>query len=973
MKVLNINFRSLNNTQTRDEFHALLNHVKPDIVVGSETWLSSEVHDAEIAPEDLGYEIFRRDRSSRGGGVLILVSRKYIACREEKFESDCEILWVKVEIVGSKPLHIAAYYRPHESDSASQEQLRYSLEKVNEASGHIWLLGDFNLPKFSWEGNLPSLKQDCSYPSLYDDFADILADFNLTQMVTEPTRYENILDLFLTNNPTLVSKVEIMSGLSDHDIVYSEVNIKPQIVVQRPRVMPVYRKADWNALTEHMLLFRESFMLDHETKSLNRLWLDFKTALQDGIDKHVPKKTISSKDSLPWITQDIKRNIRKRDSLYQKYKKTRTRKDREEFVAKRHQVRHKLSQAHNQYLETILGISKSEDNAEPGKPSCSTKKLYTLLNRSKNDTKGISSLSTGGNLYSNTKDKADILNNQFQSVFTPKTPLALSKLAQMKVQDQVDAGRIDPCKIDPKSVPAGCLNNQPVMPEILLSEAGILKLLHNLNPNKAAGPDELKPLVLKELREVIAPMVRIIFQRSMETGRVPKDWNDANVCPLFKKGDKTIASNYRPISLTCILCKVLEHIVASNLVTHLDSQNLLYDLQHGFRSKRSCETQLVSLVEDMTRNAIKGQQTDLVLLDFSKAFDKVSHEKLLLKLHQYGIRGNVLHWIKAFLSNRFQTVVLENEKSSQVAVTSGVPQGSVLGPILFLVYINDLPDSILSKVRLFADDTAVYLAVSNLKDATVLQKDLDRLGTWSRKWDMEFNPSKCTVIHVTRSNDPVPSQYTLYGQVLESVTSSKYLGVTINDHLTWNDHIQNTVTSANRTLGFIRRNIRTKDPSIREVAYKTLVRPVIEYSSPVWSPHHTTQINKVEMVQRRAARWTLSRYSPYDSVSRMLGQLGWRSLEDRRTDARLCLFYKIVHGLVAVPMPPYVVHPRVTTRRSSSHPLAFIQIHTAVDYYKYSFFPLAIVQWNRLPPAVALLPYLESFRLAVSSLSYSMP
>ena len=188
----------------------------------------------------------------------------------------------------------------------------------------------------------------------------------------------------------------------------------------------------------------------------------------------------------------------------------------------------------------------------------------------------------------------------------------------------------------------------------------------------------------------------------METGRVPIDWNGANVCPLFKKGDKTIAANYRPISLTCMLCKDLEHIVASNIVTHLDSHNLLYDLQHAFRAKKSCETLLVMLVENVFRSAIEGQQTDLILLDFSKVFDKVSHEKLLFKFQQYGIRGGVLHWIKAFLSNRFQTVVLENEKSSQVAVTSGVPQGSVLGPILFLVYINDLPDRIRSMVRLFA-------------------------------------------------------------------------------------------------------------------------------------------------------------------------------------------------------------------------------------------------------------------------------
>ena len=227
--------------------------------------------------------------------------------------------------------NIAAFYRPHESDSASLDQLQISMERVSQVKGHVWLLGDFNLPKFSWEDNIPTLKQDCKYLSLYSDFADMLADHNLTQMVTEPTRYENVLDLFLTNDSTLVNKVEIIPGFSDHDIVYTEVSIKPQILPQKPRVMSVYKKADWDALSCHMSTFQKAFMEDHESKSVNKLWLDFKTALQEGIDKFVPKKTISSKPSLPWMTQEIRRNIRKRDSLFQKYKKNRTPKDREVF------------------------------------------------------------------------------------------------------------------------------------------------------------------------------------------------------------------------------------------------------------------------------------------------------------------------------------------------------------------------------------------------------------------------------------------------------------------------------------------------------------------------------------------------------------------------------------------------------------------------------------------------------------------
>ena len=234
------------------------------------------------------------------------------------------------------------------------------------------------------------------------------------------------------------------------------------------------------------------------------------------------------------------------------------------------------------------------------------------------------------------------------------------------------------------------------------------------------------------------------------------------------------------------------------------------------------------------RNSIAGSQTDFVLLDFSKAFDKVSHLKLLLKLHKYGIRGTTLKWIQAFLSDRTQTVVLENEKSDTVPVTSGIPQGSVLGSILFLIYINDLPDTTKSKVWLFAAETAIYLTVSSLEDAHILQQDLDRLHQWELQWDMEFNPSKCVVLHVTRSRTPVPSQYLLHGQALESVAGFKYLGVEISNNLSINNHIRNTTTSASRSLGFLKTNMRSQKPPLREMAYKSLVRTLVRPSQGFW-------------------------------------------------------------------------------------------------------------------------------------------
>ena len=570
--------------------------------------------------------------------------------------------------------------------------------------------------------------------------------------------------------------------------------------------------------------------------------------------------------------------IRKRDSLYTQYKKSENEKIRDQFQSLRQKIKKKIKQSYNGYLNDLLGLS--DDSG-----ICDKKKLFSFLKNSRRDQEGIPPLKENDTLYTDTPAKAYLCNRQFQSVFTKKSPLSLSRLAQMKVQDLVDEG-----SLPSESVQDSNLNSVPIMPDIEISLNGLLKLLKNLKPGKAAGPNKLKPLLLKELRDEIAPIIKVIFEKSLQTGKLPSEWVTANVMPVFKKGDKSLAANYRPISLICILCKVLEHILASNIVKHLDAQGIMYDLQHGFREKRSCETQLVMMIDDLARNASAGKQTDVILLDFSKAFDKVNHSKLLWKLHQYGIRGKVLSWIQAFLGNRSQRVVVEGEESDSIPVNSGVPQGSVLGPILFLAYINNLPEDICSQARLFADDTALYLTIKGEEDSSALQKDLDTLLVWESKWDMQFNPSKCQVVLVTGSKSPYKSEYILHGQVLETVTCARYLGVDISSNISWSSHIGRVVGNANRSLGYIRRNIKSKSKDVRESAYNTIVRPQLEYASAVWDPHTKEHISKIEMVQRRAARWTLSNFDNRASVTEMLNKLG--------------LFYKIVYGLVALNPSP---------------------------------------------------------------------
>ena len=273
----------------------------------------------------------------------------------------------------------------------------------------------------------------------------------------------------------------------------------------------------------------------------------------------------------------------------------------------------------------------------------------------------------------------------------------------------------------------------PEMNNIIISEEGVKKQLSSLNPHKATGPDGLPAHVLKECAHEIAPYLTLIFQKSLQEGNVPEDWKKACVAAVFKKGDRHSAANYRPVSLTSLCCKIQEHILTSNIRRHLANYNILTNSQHGFRERRSCETQLLTLVHELASNLDKGSRTDLIILDFAKAFDKVPHERLLRKLSHYGIRGQTLSWIRAFLSNRSQRVVVDGVQSEPAPVISGVPQGTVLGPILFLLFINDLPNDLSSSVRLFADDCIVYRKIRTRTDSELLQRDLDISSQWEHR------------------------------------------------------------------------------------------------------------------------------------------------------------------------------------------------------------------------------------------------
>ena len=403
--------------------------------------------------------------------------------------------------------------------------------------------------------------------------------------------------------------------------------------------------------------------------------------------------------------------------------------------------------------------------------------------------------------------------------------------------------------------------------------------------------------------------------------------------------------------------KLQDCIVKAKVHVLRVSLNILTQLNHGFRAGHSCETQLLTTVDDILKPFDGGLQTDVVILDFSKAFDTVPHRKLMHKLDNYGIRGSTHKWIAKFLMHRTMKVVLDGESSDEVSVDSGVPQGTVLGPLLFLCHINDLPECVKSQVRLFADDCLLYRTIRSFQDHIALQNDLNELETWAKNWGMRFNSKKCYILSVRQKSQFF---YTLGGDILKQVEENPYLGVLLSDDMKWDKHISNVTKKASQTLGFLRRNLRTCPIDCRRTAYIALVRPIMEYAGTVWDPYYKKDVNRLERVQHQAARFITKDYHSREPgcVSEMLENLDIPSLTHRRKEARLNLMYKLVHDqLPALPqsnflkpakqrrkirvpshLKDYVADTTTTDRLVYNNSKCYVVPPSKTDQYKHSFF-----------------------------------
>ena len=880
-------------------------------------------------------------------GVVVYIDNSLQATQVGTDTAGDEQLWLSIRLWNHDLLLFGCIYRSPGSTEENYTQLYTSIINMCDETRytHQLICGDFNCGEVNWAtGTAQGAKAQA--------LLDMTRESYLYQHVDRPTRVRgtdnpSLLDLVLTNEEYMVTNIEHLAplGMSDHSVLifnYTCYTTIPSTRVLRHQ----YHRGNYQAMRSDLDVDWDE-MFDQCPDDPNQQLKIFTDILKTSQEKHIPKRDVTKAATTRRTPLDakIRTEIRRKHRLWERFMRDRSDEKRLAYTRQRNRVR-KLSRQAKKTFERSLA---EEVKSNP--------KKFWRYTKSKLKTKeGVAELvhtrDDGTSVEATTdEDKAGLLADYFSSVFTIEDG---TNIPDFRVYD----------------------GNIPFQDGSITPDA-VYKRLKALDPTKSQGPDEIHPYILKELCTSLAYPLSRIFNTSLRTGIVPDIWKSANVSPIFKKGDRNSPKNYRPVSLTCVMCKLMEGFIRDWIMKHWYANRLLSNKQFGFVSGRSTSLQLLQVLEDWTAALDSGDNVDVVYLDFAKAFDTVPHKRLMKKLAGLGVSGRTLEWVKSFLSDRRQRVVVNKNTSSWRPVTSGVPQGSVVGPTMFVGYINDMPDCINTHdapaplsasdqtlLYMFADDTKIYRTIRTIADRLTLQQDLHCLRLWSLDSLLEFQPPKCRAMSLGNQDIDKPN-YKLGEADIEWCTSEKDIGVTIDDKLSFDNHITNQINKATRVMGAIRRSFTYLEEHNFTLLFKALVRPHLEYAHAVWNPHLRRQINSIENVQRRATKQIpgFAQLSYSDRLKRLnLPTLAFRRL---RGDVIEC--FKIISGYYdGTVCSGLLTRSQVT--RTRGHSAKLVRTDIAAANRRHNFFTQRIVStWNALPEHVISAPTVVTFEHRLDS------
>ena len=733
--------------------------------------------------------------------------------------------------------------------------------------------------------------------------------------------------MVFANNPFLIEGVDVGEplGASDHKGVSCSIAWVEDVRADAAIKHRDFLNADYANMNLYLAQVNWDDAFEH-CGNINHVWTVFTDVLDSAIDLFVPWRKVSNnrcrnRDSLP---RDIKGDILKSRSLWLKFKRNRRVCYRNEHRRLNNVIDAKLRKLKRKREERILN-------------SNNNKLFFNFIKSKLSKRSSIPSLvCPDGAHATDSASKANALNAFFSTVFT------------------ADNGVFPHC---PRFAPP-----DTSISNIEFDIVDILQALKSLKVDSATGPDGIPSRLLKNVAQVIAVPLKRIFRFSFLTGTLPDSWLSANVTPVFKKGSPTLPDNYRPISLTSVVSKVMERVIRSKLTCYLFDNNLISQHQHGFLAKRSTLTQLLECTNEWSLAVACRKSVDVVYLDLAKAFDSVSHTKLLHKLRKFGLAGCLMSWLSAFLSDRKQRVCVEGQFSNWTPVLSGVPQGTILGPLLFVLYINDITQTVTtSTLKLYADDSKLFRTISCKSDCAELQHDLNNVHMWATSWQLTLSMPKCCVLHIGTSN--IQHTYCILNHDLENVLSQVDLGVTITSNLKPTAHCAVIVSRAYQRSGLIYRAFESRARTFLVKMFCTYVRPILESNSPVWAPYLLGTIDSIEKVQRSFTKRIPGLRNM--SYSDRLSALSLEPLEVRRIRADILELFKIVRGVNCLKFEDFFEY-KTHNYGLRGHNLQ-LELRNTISSVRRGSFAFRVVDiWNTLPPEIVSLTTVTSFKRKLS-------